>query len=77
MNIYSPENKFLNFVKSNSKIFIYSLAIILITLSVFFWYLNNQENNNPHIDQRLKEGLSRLTRNTLNYFDYSSKDLCC
>ena len=45
MNIYSPENKFLNFVKSNSKIFIYSLAIILITLSVFFWYLNNQENN--------------------------------
>ena len=45
MNIYSPENNFLNFVKSNSKIFIYLLAIIFITLSVFFWYLNNQENN--------------------------------
>ena len=45
MNIYSPENKFLNFIKTNSKIFIYSLAIILITLSVFFWYLKNQENN--------------------------------
>ena len=45
MNIYSPENNFLNFIKSNSKIFIYSLAIIFATVLVFFWYLNNHENN--------------------------------
>ena len=45
MNIDSPENNILNFIKSNSKIFIYSLTIIFVTLLVFFWYLNNQENN--------------------------------
>mgnify|MGYP001192401136 CR=1 FL=1 len=45
MNINSPENNLLNFIRSNSKIFIYSLAIILITLSIFFWYLNKKENN--------------------------------
>ena len=45
MDINSPENNFLNFIKSNSKIFIYILNIFFIILLVFFWYLNNQENN--------------------------------
>ena len=60
MNIYSPENNFLNFIKSNSKIFIYSLAIILITLSVFFWYLNNQENNKTIISDNYIKAQSFL-----------------
>ena len=45
MNIDSPENNVLNFIKSNLKIFIYSLTIIFVILLVFFWYFNNQENN--------------------------------
>ena len=49
MNVNSPENNFLNFIRSNSKIFIYIIAIIFITLSIFFWYLNNQKNNKTMI----------------------------
>ena len=45
MNINSPENNLLNFIRSNSKIFIYILAIIFLTLLIFFWYLSNQESN--------------------------------
>ena len=60
MNINSPENNFLNFIKSNSKIFIYILAIIFITLSIFFWYLNNQENNKTIISDNYIKAQSFL-----------------
>ena len=60
MNIYSPENKLFNFIKSNSKIFIYSLAIILITLSVFFWYLNSKENKKTIISDNYIKAQSFL-----------------
>ncbi len=49
MNVDSPENNFLNFIRSNSKIFIYSLDTIFITLLIFFWYLNSKENNKTKI----------------------------
>ncbi len=60
MNIYSPENNFLNFIKSNSKVFIYSLVIIFITLSVLFWYLNNQEKNKTIISDNYIKAQSFL-----------------
>ena len=60
MNIYSPENNFLNFIKSNSKIFIYSLGVILITLLVFLWYLNNQEKNKTIISDNYIKAQSFL-----------------
>ena len=60
MNIDSPENNFLNFVRSNAKIFIFSLAIIFITLLVFFWYLNNQENKKTIISDNYIKAQSFL-----------------
>ena len=60
MNINSPENNFLNFVKSNSKIFIYSFAVIFIMLLAFFWYLNDQENNKTIISDNYIKAQSFL-----------------
>ena len=60
MNINSPENNFLNFIRSNSKIFIYSLAMIFITLLIFFWYINNKENNKTKISDNYIKAQSFL-----------------
>ena len=60
MNINSPENNFLNFIRSNSKIFIYSLSIIFISLLIFFWYLNNKENNKIVISDNYIQAQSLL-----------------
>ena len=60
MNINSPENNILNFIKSNSKIFIYFLAIVFITLLVFFWYLNNHKNNKTIISDNYIKAQSFL-----------------
>ena len=60
MNIDSPENNFLNFIKSNSKIFIYSLAIIFITTINYFLVLNNQENNKTIISDNYIKAQSFL-----------------
>ena len=60
MNVDSPENNFLNFIRSNSKIFIYSLAIIFATVLVFFWYLNNQKNNKTIISDNYIKAQSFL-----------------
>ena len=60
MNLDSPENNFLNFIRSNSKIFIYSLAIIFITLIIFFWYFNSKENNKTIISDNYIKAQSFL-----------------
>ena len=60
MNINSPENNFLNFIRSNSKIFIYSLALIFITLLIFFWYINNKEKNKTTISDNYIKAQSFL-----------------
>ena len=60
MNIDSPENNILNFIKSNSKIFIYSLALILVILLVIFWFINNRENNKVIISDNCIKAQSLL-----------------
>ena len=60
MNIDSPENNFLNFVRSNSKIFIYCLTIIFLILIVFFWYNNKQEHNKTIISDNYIKAQSFL-----------------
>ena len=60
MNINSPENNFLNFIKSNSRIFIYLLVTIFIALFVFFWYLSNQANNKTIISDNYIKAQSFL-----------------
>ena len=60
MNIDSPENNILNFIKSNSKIFIYSLALILVILLVIFWFINNRENNKVIISDNYIKAQSLL-----------------
>ncbi len=60
MNFDSPENNFINFIRSNSKIFIYSLAIIFITLIIFFWHLNSKENNKTIISDNYIKAQSFL-----------------
>ena len=60
MNIDSPENNALNFIKSNSKIFIYSLALILVILLVIFWFINNRENNKVIISDNYIKAQSLL-----------------
>ncbi len=60
MNVDSPENNFLNFIRSNSKIFIYSLVTIFITLLIFFWYLNNKENKKTIISDNYIKAQSFL-----------------
>ena len=66
MNINSPENNFLNFIRSNSKIFIYSLSIIFISLLIFFWYLNNKENNKIVISDNYIQAQSLLKNEKKN-----------
>ena len=60
MNVDSPENNFLNFIRSNSKIFIYSLVTIFITLLIFFWYLNSKENKKTIISDNYIKAQSLL-----------------
>ena len=60
MNVDSPENNFLNFIRSNSKIFIYSLVTIFITLLIFFWYLNSKENKKTIISDNYIKAQSFL-----------------
>ena len=60
MNINSPENNFLNFIKSNSRIFVYFLATIFIALLVFFWYLSNQASNKTIISDNYIKAQSFL-----------------
>ena len=45
MNEESPENNFINFIKSNSKIFIYAITalFLIILLSSWFFYELKQE----------------------------------
>ena len=45
MNAESPENNFINFIKSNSKIFIYATTILflIVMLSSWFFYESKQE----------------------------------
>ena len=66
MNIDSPESNVLNFIKSNSKIFIYFFAIIFITLLIIFWYLNNQKNNKTIISDNYIKAQSLLKNEKKN-----------
>lgn len=45
MNAESPENNFINFIKSNSKTFIYATTILflIVVLSFWFFYESKQE----------------------------------
>ena len=43
MNTELPEKNFIYFLKSNSKIFIYSITILILLIGIFSWFDYNQK----------------------------------
>ena len=52
MNIDQPENKIINFLRINKKIFAYTTIIILIILAAFIFFLNNSDKEKTKISEK-------------------------
>tara|TARA_B100002051_G_C16637579_1_gene586815 strand:- start:19 stop:639 length:621 start_codon:yes stop_codon:yes gene_type:complete len=51
MNAEFPENKFINFIKSNTKIFIYIISILLLIIALAFWFFYDSKKDKIEISE--------------------------